>query len=221
MTQDGDDDNDDDDKDDDIEVYEDERDMLGLGDFPNHGHEHGHYYLQEQGRPLHGQLLPKDQPRPGIESDGDDDDDDDDEDYIGHTFGGQRQHLSGTQNSHDDDDDEDESMSDSENLDPLPLSLFEDNNAEDEEEQQQDQQQQQQRQDEPQEEEHHSDLSSQPSEYPSTRRPWRLASSGTGVAAYKTSAAQQHGQDNQTKPDHDDNTGISFKIHEDGDATNM
>lgn len=219
MTQDGDEDDDDDDEDDDIEVYEDEEDMLGLGDYPAQGLAHDQYYLQEQGRPPHGQLLPEDQPRPGIESDGDDDDDDDDEDYIGHTFGGQRQHLSGTQDSHDDDDDE--SMSDSENLDPLSLSLFEENNAEEEGEQQQ-QEQQEQRQKESQEEEHHSDLSSQPSEYPSTRRPWRLASSsGGGAAAYKTSVAQQHDQDNTTKHDHDDNTGMGFKIHEDGDVANL
>lgn len=237
MTQDGDeiDDDDDDDEEDDIEVYEDEQDMLGLDEYiarGGHGHDHDHFYLQEQGRPPHGQLLPKDQPRPGIETDGehndDDDDDDDDEDYIGHTFGAQHHNnLGSSQDSQEDD--EDESMSDDENLDPLSLSLFEDNIADEEHQlhhyQQQQQQEQQQIQQDPQQEqlqnelqdeEHHSDLSSQPSEYPSTRRPWRLTKT-TSVAP-----VHQNGQDNTIKRDHDDlDAGIGFKIHEDGDAVNL
>ncbi|KIH86965.1 hypothetical protein SPBR_08081 [Sporothrix brasiliensis 5110] len=211
MTQDGDEINEDDDEDDDIEVYEDEQDMLGLGDSPQHGHQDDQYYLQEQGHPRQGHLLPKDQPRPGIERDRDEDedeDDDDDEDYIGHTFGSRRQQLSGTQSSHDD---EDESMSDSENLDPLSPSLFEDNSAE-EQQQQQDEQEQQQPQQTAQEEEHHSDASSQPSEYPSTRRPWRLV---------KTNTAQPLGPDTTIKRDIDGDTDIGFHIHEDGDDTNL
>ncbi|KAL1892092.1 hypothetical protein Sste5346_007247 [Sporothrix stenoceras] len=243
MTQDGDkidDDDEDDDEEDDIEVYEDEQDMLGLDEYVAQNHrEHDHFYLQEQGRPPHGQLLPKDQPRPGIETDYDhdhdhnhdindeDDEDDDDEDYIGHTFGGHHHHHHDNRGSTQDsqEDDEDESMSDDENMDPLSLSLFEDNIADEDEHQHQQQQQQQQQQiqseqqheqqpNELQEEEHHSDLSSQPSEYPSTRRSWRLA---------KTSVTHvhQHGQDNTIKRDHDNDAGIGFKIHEDGDAVNL
>ena len=236
MTQDEDDeDGDDDDEDDDdnaggdIEVYEDEQDMLGFSS------NDGHYQPHRSERPL----LPKDQPQPGIEFDGDDDnavdddeddednedieddedDEDDGEDFIGHTFGSRRHHAS-TRNTHDD---EDESMSDSENMDPLPISLFGDHNGEDGQSQQQQQPQQQslqgataqqQQQKEDNGEDNHSDHSSQPSEYPSTRRPWRLGPVSAAVFA----SGGGHGTEGRKHTA--DEAGIGFKIHEDGDALN-
>ncbi|CAK7237484.1 hypothetical protein SEUCBS140593_009979 [Sporothrix eucalyptigena] len=212
MTQEDEDDDNDDDADD-IEVYEDEQDMLGLSNYDNN-------HQEEPGR----QLLPKDQPRPGVEFDvegfdveGFDieefDDDDDDEDFIGHTFGAQHHHGS-TQDTHDD---EDESMSDSENMDPS-ISLFGDNNVEDE------QPSQQQHQDQPGED-NRSDHSSQPSEYPSTRRPWRLGP--VSAAVCEASTGHHHQQQLAVNDTEDrkhiiiDDTDIGFKIHEDGDASNL
>ncbi|CAK7222482.1 hypothetical protein SCUCBS95973_004856 [Sporothrix curviconia] len=200
MTQD--DEDDDDDDADDIEVYEDEQDMLGLGSNDD-GHDN-HDNHHETGR----QLLPKDQPQPGIEFDVDDvdEDDGDNEDFIGHTFGG-RHHHGSTQDTHND---EDESMFDSENMDPLSISLFGDHNAEDDLQSLQPPPQQEHG------EENNSDHSSQPSEYPSTRRPWRLGP--VSAAVYASGHAKN---DVEERKHVDDEVDIGFKIHEDGDAANL
>ncbi|CAK7562777.1 MAG: hypothetical protein SEPTF4163_000630 [Sporothrix epigloea] len=190
---------DEDEDDDDIEVYEDEQDMLGLSskDIYYHSRPQLHYESVRQ-------LLPKDQPQPGIEFDGDGDgegdendegddelDDGDSNNFIGHA--GARHQYGRTRSRHDE---EDEGMSDTENMNPLPTLLYGDQNDN------YYMQPLQQSPTEPQDgEEHHSDYSSQPSEYPSTRGPWRWRS--------------------EERKRIKDEAEFGFKIHEDGDALNL
>ncbi|CAK7270550.1 hypothetical protein SEPCBS119000_004146 [Sporothrix epigloea] len=191
MSQDEDDDDDDDDIND-IEVYEDEQDMLGLGSRNDHLSSHARLDY-ESGR----QLLPKDRPQQGIEFDGeferegDEGDGEDSNNFTGHYFGGQQ--YNSMQNRHDE---LDEEMSDDENMDPLPVSLH--GNQNNEYGLQPLRQSPMQQQDG---EEHHSDQSSQPSEYTSKRGPW-----------------QWRPAERKRTKDEDD---FGFKIHEDGDASDL